>query len=173
MKNTPNEYTLKEIADLRSLWLAEGLAKFDQFARIAREMGTLTESIGRPLYVFTSHNLTVVLNECEGPYDTAAKRYHRLRTMTISIGPLRTGVSPRRASLMERELELARIDSSTYDPNLSGFQPDDLFYRPGKWVDVLLSFDEIAVEREKARAIAAENETRDRIFYQLSLNKEL
>lgn len=169
----PNDFTLAEIQEMRSAWYAAGLEQFDRIARVAREMGDPVEVICRRYTVFSSGSVTIQLNESSGPWDPKNSRFHRVRRMFISVGKLIPVSNPRQGLLKIRETRVAIIDASTIDPSTAGFQPDDLYFRPGKWVDSVLRLEPVAVEMERARAIAADNELRDKIFRQLSLSREV
>lgn len=170
--NRPSDYTLKEIEQIRNDWLKVGSEQFDRIARIAREMGVKTIACNREFYVLSAGNVTVRYHETEGPYDVPNRCYHIERTISASVGKIAES-NLRRAALKEREIEVARLDGSNFDNRSAGFQPDDLFYRPGEWAENVLSFEPDAIERERARVLAVENERRDEIFRQLNLDREV
>lgn len=164
-----NDFTLSSIEKLRADWYRQGLADFDRIARVVREMGERVDYGGRVYRVFVTGNVTVHLLENEGPWDPKNNKFHTRRRITASIGEFRNQIDPRKP----RTTTTAYIDASTFDPIRDQVDTDYLFFRPGQWLETVLKFEDLAIERERARAVENDNRRRDEIFTRLNLQMEV
>ena len=169
---TTTDYTLTSITALKSSWLADGAALFDRLSRVAREMGDLVEVHNREYLTLTTSDVTVQLVEHSGPWNPYTGGYYKICRLYVSVGRLLNG-SEKQTLTKLRETIVAYMDKSTIAPEKDGINPDALFMRKGKWIDKVLALEPLALERERVRAITTEAEERDRIYFQLQLDKEV